>query len=175
MENPIKIDDLGVPLFLETPIWFSNWQTLNSKHFIRSLCLWNLLGNCWVVRFCSLKTEICNTWSKCNNGEKWKVGNSASQLVPLGKYFNSMMSILTLHAKMRVAGTATITSITNREQHLNFLRKIMETHSLPRLICSTPLTSKKDQASAVRSNPWAKKTSQRGKKKHNNRSVLGTS
>ena len=21
MENPIKIDDLGVPLFLETPIW----------------------------------------------------------------------------------------------------------------------------------------------------------
>ena len=22
MENPIKIDDLGVPLFLETPIWY---------------------------------------------------------------------------------------------------------------------------------------------------------
>ena len=22
MENPIKIDDLGVPLFLETPIWW---------------------------------------------------------------------------------------------------------------------------------------------------------
>ena len=22
MENPIKMDDLGVPLFLETPIWF---------------------------------------------------------------------------------------------------------------------------------------------------------
>ena len=21
MENPIKVDDLGVPLFLETPIW----------------------------------------------------------------------------------------------------------------------------------------------------------
>ena len=21
MENPIKMDDLGVPLFLETPIW----------------------------------------------------------------------------------------------------------------------------------------------------------
>ena len=25
MENPIKMDDLGVPLFLETPIW---WQRL---------------------------------------------------------------------------------------------------------------------------------------------------
>ncbi len=28
MENPIKIDDLGVPLFLETPIWMldvSGW------------------------------------------------------------------------------------------------------------------------------------------------------
>ena len=22
MENPIKMDDLGVPLFLETPSWF---------------------------------------------------------------------------------------------------------------------------------------------------------
>ena len=22
MENPIKMDDLGVPLFLETPIWW---------------------------------------------------------------------------------------------------------------------------------------------------------
>ncbi len=22
MENPIKMDDLGVPLFLETPIWY---------------------------------------------------------------------------------------------------------------------------------------------------------
>ena len=24
MENPIKMDDLGVPLFLETPIWIEN-------------------------------------------------------------------------------------------------------------------------------------------------------
>ena len=24
MENPIKMDDLGVPLFLETPIWKGN-------------------------------------------------------------------------------------------------------------------------------------------------------
>ncbi len=27
MENPIKMDDLGVPLFLETPIWFLNWKS----------------------------------------------------------------------------------------------------------------------------------------------------
>ena len=25
MENPIKMDDLGVPLFLETPRWFQMW------------------------------------------------------------------------------------------------------------------------------------------------------
>ncbi len=29
MENPIKIDDLGVPLILETPIWtFSKTNTV---------------------------------------------------------------------------------------------------------------------------------------------------
>ena len=26
VENPIKIDDLGVPLFLETPTWMSRWK-----------------------------------------------------------------------------------------------------------------------------------------------------
>ena len=30
MENPIKIDDLGVPLFLETPIWTSDTSHTNS-------------------------------------------------------------------------------------------------------------------------------------------------
>ena len=25
MENPMKIDDLGVPLFLETPKWMNIW------------------------------------------------------------------------------------------------------------------------------------------------------
>ena len=32
MENPIKIDDLGVPLFLETPI-LSQQKTANTKPF----------------------------------------------------------------------------------------------------------------------------------------------
>ena len=29
MENPIKIDDLGVPLFLETPMYFFKFQGCN--------------------------------------------------------------------------------------------------------------------------------------------------
>ena len=32
MENPIKMDDLGVPLFLETPIW-NNVQHQNGPIF----------------------------------------------------------------------------------------------------------------------------------------------
>ena len=31
MENPIKMDDLGVPLFLETPMWFLHKLWRNSK------------------------------------------------------------------------------------------------------------------------------------------------
>ena len=27
MENPIKMDDLGVPSFLETPIYYEYWDT----------------------------------------------------------------------------------------------------------------------------------------------------
>ena len=34
MENPIKMDDLGVLLFLETPIWENiSWQSLSSNAF----------------------------------------------------------------------------------------------------------------------------------------------
>ena len=31
MENPIKMDDLGVPLFLETPIFFSASKKLHPR------------------------------------------------------------------------------------------------------------------------------------------------
>ena len=31
MENPIKIDDLGVPLFLETSIWIRLWVRLDCQ------------------------------------------------------------------------------------------------------------------------------------------------
>ena len=41
MENPIKMDDLGVPLFLETPIYiytYSSWETF----FFQSLVFFSL-------------------------------------------------------------------------------------------------------------------------------------
>ena len=49
MENPIKMDDLGVPLFLETPTWIHEWlifiYTLVNDH----IAGWNippsLIGN----------------------------------------------------------------------------------------------------------------------------------
>ena len=33
MEKPIKMDDLGVPLFLETPIWLlkGRWEVVQSE------------------------------------------------------------------------------------------------------------------------------------------------
>ena len=40
IENPIKMDDLGVPIFLETPKWFFKW--------IHSLKLTNRPGK-WMV------------------------------------------------------------------------------------------------------------------------------
>ena len=40
MENPIKMDDLGVPLFLETPIWI-----LETELYVMSECFW-LMRNC---------------------------------------------------------------------------------------------------------------------------------
>ena len=42
MENPIKMDDLGVPLFLETPIYISQifltcqtTSSVNAKHLLK--------------------------------------------------------------------------------------------------------------------------------------------
>ncbi len=32
MENPIKMDDLGVPLFLDTPIYFGGWRCNCRQH-----------------------------------------------------------------------------------------------------------------------------------------------
>ena len=38
MENPIKMDDLGVPLFLETPMWWFEdfFVFFSAKHFWRN-------------------------------------------------------------------------------------------------------------------------------------------
>ena len=44
MENPIKMDDLGVPLFSETSIWFSGpmMKTCQGKMFVRGFLGQNL-------------------------------------------------------------------------------------------------------------------------------------
>ena len=42
MENPIKMDDLGVPLFLETPI-LGNTQKVFFNEYLK-LCLWRMKG-----------------------------------------------------------------------------------------------------------------------------------
>ena len=31
MENPIEMDDLGIPLFLETPISWESWEYVNPR------------------------------------------------------------------------------------------------------------------------------------------------
>ena len=40
MENPIKMDELGVPLFLETPIWNENISLLLA--FWSQFMIWDL-------------------------------------------------------------------------------------------------------------------------------------
>ena len=47
MENPIKMDDLGVPLFLETPISVLSAKVTYQTFFL-SFALWDLSG-CFVL------------------------------------------------------------------------------------------------------------------------------
>ena len=53
IENPIKMDDLGVPLFLETPIYIHHMVEKNYEHVAGSTFsytfIWFFLGwgNCW--------------------------------------------------------------------------------------------------------------------------------
>ena len=51
MENPIKMDDLGVPLFLKTPIW--TWWTRHNQ-------IWWVFGDCnSIIKFTkSLMKEV---------------------------------------------------------------------------------------------------------------------
>ena len=46
MENPIKMDDLGVPLFLETPIWFhlARCSRTELENEFYASCFFTLLG-----------------------------------------------------------------------------------------------------------------------------------
>ena len=43
MENPIKMDDLGVPLFLETPIWEEPTESLRASDITRRWAFLNHL------------------------------------------------------------------------------------------------------------------------------------
>ena len=52
MENPIKIDDLGVPLFLETPICYPFW--------IRPI-IWSI----WLIFFCRNSVPTSRASSRC--------------------------------------------------------------------------------------------------------------
>ena len=69
MENPIKMDDLGVPLFLETPLIYV-WMTLRS--FFKSIDPFVLRirrrrWRCWCNGACSALAEWRNIWD-----EKWR-------------------------------------------------------------------------------------------------------
>ena len=45
MENPIKMDDLGVPLFLETSIWQVGYPAFSIGNIKRHIC--------WMFQLCS--------------------------------------------------------------------------------------------------------------------------
>ncbi len=63
MENPIKMDDLGVPLFLETPIFAWSFQYTTGRNGGQFL---KLRSNVWVVLFRNhrlnkWRCDICNS------------------------------------------------------------------------------------------------------------------
>ena len=55
MENPIKMDDLGVPLFLETPIYNPRLQD-NCQLFTASLMTFPNFA-AYMFNFCSLRIQ----------------------------------------------------------------------------------------------------------------------
>ena len=63
MENPIKMDDLGVPLFLETPTSFTKGPYLKKKHRLpkTGLVIMPLVKRPWLKRQEQLRifNEIC--------------------------------------------------------------------------------------------------------------------
>ena len=69
MENPIKVDDLGVPLFSETSMWLPN-----------SCALWQLWGRDW-----SIIDIIDLIWSSFSQVEQTWTTHVLYSLVPLPK------------------------------------------------------------------------------------------
>ena len=60
MENPIKLDDLGVPLFLETPIW-------NNKLAYRAIMCGQFILGRLVTGFAAVHCD------RMNINKKWNV------------------------------------------------------------------------------------------------------
>ena len=52
LENPIKMDDLGVPLFLETPI------CITDKIWVLDLRIESMVASCCVAGFLQLRMEV---------------------------------------------------------------------------------------------------------------------
>ena len=67
MENPIKMDDLGVPLFLETPIWW--------KHGLRT-CRSSLMEPHDLSMAPSIMTasldSLSNAWGLFEDGQSYE-------------------------------------------------------------------------------------------------------
>ena len=57
MENPIKIDDLGVPLFLETPIYIHPFYTWCLNH-----ASWKICSSIWII-YVQVGVKIKNVWN----------------------------------------------------------------------------------------------------------------
>ncbi len=66
VENPIKMDDLGVPLFLETPICKSY-----SKTKIFGFIFGSFVGTCWKYTACPCQMSgSLTSWSSASSGNK---------------------------------------------------------------------------------------------------------
>ena len=97
MENPIKMDDLGVPLFLETPIW-GETKIGDPAALCECLTFWGLLHgwceNAWTVMFQELKRPRMRVQNdKSTNGITSYLLDRFQDLVwgPLIKHFPNIL------------------------------------------------------------------------------------
>ena len=73
MENPFKMDDLGVPLFLETPIWIKNTQISCQRWAFKE-----------VFQSCNNQNIATQVFAKTLQNLSWeRLGHSKMFLEPL--------------------------------------------------------------------------------------------
>ena len=90
MENPIKMDDLGVPLFLETPIFWDVPHLSTTQQLAASVCVcvawvhamiclaWiTFLKHAWINHY-HFKCKGSGTWN-CHNIDHQILGSSVSR------------------------------------------------------------------------------------------------